>query len=69
MQACELYFCESCDLTFETGNLQIKHRYEDHSEIGSITINSIDGIELPCLWTSEGLLKERQHLFPDVIEL
>jgi hypothetical protein len=57
MQACDIYLCESCDLTFETGNLQIKHRYKDHSVIGSITIDSVDGIKLPCLQTSEGLLK------------
>jgi hypothetical protein len=57
MQACKLFLCESCDLTFETGDLRIKHKYEDHSEIGSIAVDGINGIELPCLRTSEGLLK------------
>jgi len=54
MSACVVYACEVCPLTFETGNLRTKHKYEVHSEIGSITV---DGIELPCLQTSDGLLK------------
>jgi len=54
MSACEVYACEVCPLTFETGELRIKHKYEDHSEIGSITV---DGVEQPCLRTSDGLLK------------
>jgi hypothetical protein len=44
MQACELLSCESCDLTFETGILQIEHRYEDHSKISSITVDGVNGI-------------------------
>ena len=44
MSACKVYACEVCPLTFETGEQQTKHKHEDHSEIGSITM---DGVEQP----------------------
>jgi hypothetical protein len=69
MQAYERYSCESCDLIFDTGELRTKHKYEDHSEIGSITVEGTDGIELPCLRTPEGLLKCPSSECPNYLKL
>lgn len=55
MSTCKIYSCELCPLTFDTGDLRTKHKYEDHSEIGSVTVDGVGHI--PCLRTSEGLLK------------
>ena len=46
--------CEICHLDFSTTQSRTKHKHKDHSKVSSVFI---DGVEVACLCTSQGLPK------------